>query len=98
MEKKMNCIRCPGRKSLSEMVKCGQDHNGRQKYRNLCKECRNSDQHDLADRNKAKDQEVREGKDMREADNQEPKRHHSCLTPLHLRMAKISWTPGQISS
>ena len=98
MEKKMSCIRCPGLKSLSEMVKCGQDPFGKQRYRNLCKNCRNDDQKDLAERNQAMDQEAREGKDMREADNQEPKKHHSCLTPLHLRMSKISWKPSQINS
>ncbi len=98
MEKKISCLRCPGLKSLSEMVKAGQDGFGNQKYRNICKKCRNKDQQDLAERNKAKDQKDRDEKDMRDADNQAPKTHHSCLSPLHLKMSRISWTPGQISS
>ncbi len=75
------CKRCETKKNLDEMVKNGQDKFGEQSYRYLCKVC-NRD----AEREKYHSDNEKVCKSMRE-----PKHHHTCLTALHLKMARMAW-------
>lgn len=76
---KKRCTICREIKERIEFTRNGKTENGTQKYRSSCLKCGA-----MAER-KAVAEERRPSRER------EDNGHHSCLTPLHLKMQSMKW-------